>query len=242
VNLIGLDLGSARCGVCLLCDGTPTAACTVDIESTNATGAAFVDYARATAEILSAVRDSGAVRLIAEWAPLYIPPSATPQQASAMGRSHEVMAILLDRVEQGCAALGVPVVRMHASTWRARIGARRKRMTGLAGFRRGAWAKLNPRRDTTDRAVRVALENHWPTLARTLANVHERDAAGVALGEWLGAKAPEPKAPAPRAPRAPGEPPARDRSKRKLGTKRMRAGHPSDAAFEALLAARNAKP
>lgn len=190
--LLGLDLGSARCGVCILTDGRPTAACTIDVDG---------DIGACATAILRAVNESEAERLIAEWGAFYIRPNATPQEAAAMARAREIMAVLLDRVEQGCVLMGVTVVRMPAATWRSRIGVTRRKRTGIEGFRHAAWARLNPRRDTTDRAVRVALERHLGDLARTLGNAHERDACGVALGEHMGIPVRPPRVRAPRGPR-----------------------------------------
>lgn len=194
--LLGLDLGSARCGVCILTDGRPSAACTIDVDG---------DIGTCATAILRTVNESEAERVIAEWGAFYVPKHAKPAEAAAMARAREIMAVLLDRVEQGCIMMGVPVVRMPTATWRARIGVTRRKTAGVEGFRRAAWARLNPRRDTTDRAVRMCLDRHFGDLALTLANAHERDACGVALAEYMGAPPPKVRIRAPRSPRSPGK-------------------------------------
>jgi hypothetical protein len=176
--LLGLDLGSAHCGLCAI--DTSTTPPTVTGSATVPVGA---DVAGCVRTILVAVETSGAEVVAVEWNERpYVPKGATPQAAASMAHAREVMVRILDRVEQALDGK-VTVKRIAPATWRSRIGVTRRHRAGVAGLREAAWARLNPRRDTTDRRVRRALERALGEAgAGALSDVHQRDAAGTALG------------------------------------------------------------
>jgi hypothetical protein len=134
-----------------------------------------------------------------------------------MAAARETMAVLIDRVEQGCEARGIPVTRMPAATWRSRIGA--------AGRRREGDERSG------DERVRDGLRGALGDAVAGLGDVHQRDAAGVALALQEGSRTPRERR------RQRG---VRTDRVRKLGTRRMHKGHPSDAAFDRLMAEREA--
>lgn len=203
---VGVDLGSVHCGAVVAVDGRPTHASTIDVDE-SAVGPA-------AAELWAIIKGSGAERVAVEWAALH--PGATPQQTAAMGRAHEVMAIVLDRVEQKCIDAGIAVDKIHVQTVRARIGV--------------GWPKGEPRTAAlTDRLVREALEVHIGEAMALLRDVHQRDAAAAALAAHIGEK-----------PKARQQGTRKRYYTRKMGTKRVKYGHPSDAAFDALMREREA--
>lgn len=211
--LLGLDLGSAKTGLCA-----------IDPEARDVIGAATVPVdpknLRATVDAIGkAIEASGAERVIVEWNERpYMPADASA--AAAMAYARETMARLLERVEQlaetwhscgVCGAKGrapcaegcvggegrrIPCERIAVMTWRSRVGALKRSRRGVTGFRGASWARLNPRRETADRRVKEALRRELGEAAEVLRDVHQKDACGAALG-WARAPA-EPKARAPR--------------------------------------------
>ena len=119
----GIDPGSARCGICALSGREVIGVATIAVDRSN--------LGPATAAILSAIDVASPARIAIEWsARPYAPAGATPQAIAAMAAARETMAVLIDRVEQGCEARGIPVTRMPAATWRSRIGAAGRRREG----------------------------------------------------------------------------------------------------------------
>lgn len=175
MTVLGIDLGSAKCGVCAIDGKTIVGAATIPVDTKNL---------RPTVDrITAAIVASGSDRVAIEWSERpYTPKNATPQAMASIMFARETMAKILDRIEQWCETKGIGVVKLACATWRARIGVSRRRQAGVAGLRQAAWARLNPRRDTTDRRVRNAVERLLGPEADALRDVHQRDAAGVVMG------------------------------------------------------------
>ena len=227
---IGLDLGSAHCGIVAAIHGRPLVAHTVDVSPDDVTAA--------WRAIEAAIVESCAVRVVIEWAPFYVPRGASLQAATSMARHREVQVRLLDRVEQLCIARSVTLVRIAAATWRKRLWVvkpeavaieeariKEARAMGACLWALAWWASgVRPERPTlmaypsrswVDRAVCEALIARLGVEAAVLRTVHERDAMGAILGDVLAPsvreKAPKPREPmtkggaegAPRAPRPP---------------------------------------
>jgi hypothetical protein len=177
VTSLGIDLGSVKCG-CVALDGRiVVGAATIDVEEKR--------LDPTVAAIFRAYDVAGASEIIAEWAERpYVPRDATPQTAAAIMRARETMAVLLDRIEREAATRSIPVARIAAVSWRAKI-VRATRRRGTEGFRESSWRRLNPRRDTADHRVKIALRHLLGDDVDALRDVHQRDAAGAVLGALM---------------------------------------------------------
>ena len=222
---IGLDLGSAKCGIVAAADGRPRASVTIPVDAD--------DVGSAWHEIERAIVETEAARVVVEWGHFYLPPGSSLAAATSMARAREVQVRLIDRTEQLCAARGVPLAKIAAATWRKRIGvekpehviaaelaAKDARATSVclwafawlvSGERPPAPEPIpSPSRSWVDRAVHDALTRRLGVAeCETLQTVHERDAMGGVLGDLL---APPPVVP--KAPRPESDKPKRDRSHR----------------------------
>lgn len=189
--IVGLDLGSAQCGLVAV-NGDAFLAQTIAVDP--------ADVGPAFAAIDACVTETRPELVVVEWASFYVSAKATPQMtaaaASSIGRARETMVRLLDRVEQRCQALGVPIATIQPRTWRKRI---KVATQDDAGVRGALWRILGER-------------------AGDLRDNHQRDAMGAVLG-WQ--RPPEkPK----RVPREPVErAPPRERPAREPKPKRERA-------------------
>lgn len=203
--VVGIDPGSVRCGVAVTVAGEVAYTATVAVDR--------AQLGAAARDLLDVIRTSGAARVAVEWTRVYVPGGADAAKASGMAHAHETMAILLDRVEAALESHKVDVVKIHPNTVRTRIGAKRGED------------------ETSDAAVARALETRFGERVKGW-SVDQRDAIAVALASSI---VPEVK---------PGQryDGKRIRKKyprkptpRKCGTRYMRSGHPSDAAFDKML-------
>lgn len=171
---LGLDLGSVRCGAAVVIDGRPCAAATIDVDP--------CDVGPAVQAIDRMLTEHGAERVALEWcARAFAPRDVTPQAAAKIIDAQRVMAVLRDRVHAVCNARCLPIEELNTATWRSHIGARKRR--NEPSEEPHTWR-------TADAAVRAALVRHLgeELVATLLPTVDMRDAAGVALADYLGPK------------------------------------------------------
>lgn len=184
--IVSLDLGSRYCGVAILEDALPArvaAAVTLDVDPEDVTStASSICGAIDLAVKESRARELSPPRVVIEWGRFYVPAKETPAKTAAagaaMGQARDPMICIRDRVEQHARACpwpdgwmrpgwhpplvahGLEVIRIAARTWRGRIGCKGR----------------------DDAAVSLALATHGPTLA----DEHQNDAFGAALGVLIG--------------------------------------------------------
>lgn len=201
MTTIGIDPGSAHTGIVAARDGRPVIeGATVDVDPDDVTSA--VD------EMERAITESGADRVVIEWTRRgWMPAGVSAQAAQEMMNNRCVMVRQIDRVEVFCKKAGVPVVHIAPATWRSRIGVVKPQWVQPIGWHPPLVAKPMSRA-WVDGAVRDALAIHLGESAALLRDVHQRDAFGAILGDWL-ARVPVVRARRlPRAPRTPRDVPA----------------------------------
>lgn len=163
-SVLGLDLGTKTMGIVLAEHVVPLRV--LDAASVRVN----VHDPEGSAAKVRALADQHAVRdVVVEFGPLYIPATATPQQARAMAENHRVMDKQLDRICAACPGPFYRVTTISRRTWSARVVPHHQGGIGNAEARAGLATWLDPL-------------GAWPLLA----DQHRVDAAGALVGWLLG--------------------------------------------------------
>lgn len=163
---IGLDLGTKTMGIVLAEHVMPLRVLDAGSVKINDPGA-MADNVRSMVDQYASGGFPAAITV--EFGPLYIPATATPQQARAMAENHRTMDRQLDRIYAACPGPIYRVATISRRTWSSRVVPHHQGGITNQEARAGLASWLDPL-------------GAWPLLT----DQHRVDAAGALVGWLLG--------------------------------------------------------